>query len=85
MKVGIDITDLMDHNGEHEWAGELEKKSSDMFECQRFLKLISFGLVRFYAFFSFQSRGLRISGCFYQPGTHVVKRMYACDSEKVNE
>lgn len=84
IKAGTDITDPKDHNGEHEWLGESVKNSSDMFRCQRFLKLISFGLVRFYAFLSFQPRGLRISGCFCQPGTHVVKRMYACDSEKVN-
>jgi hypothetical protein len=59
-----------------------EKNSSDKFGCQRFLKLISFGLVRFYAFLSFQPRSPRISGCFCQPGTHVVKRMYSCDSKK---
>ena len=76
--------DAMDHSGEHKWFGKSVKNSSDMFGCQRFLKLISFGLVRFYAFLSFQSRGLRISGCFCQPGTHVVKRTYASDSERVN-
>lgn len=84
VKVGTDVTDLMDLYREHKWFGESVKKSSDMLGCQRFLKLISFGLVRFYAFLSFQPRGLRISGCFCQPGTHVVKRMHACDSEKVN-
>lgn len=83
-KIGTEITDPMDHNGEHKWFGESAKNSSDMFGCQRFLKLISFGLVKFYAFLSFQPRDLRISGCFCQPGTHVVKRMYTCDSEKVN-
>lgn len=84
IKVGSDIIGPMDHSGEHKWLGESVKNSSDMFGCQRFLKLISFGLVRFYAFLSFQPRGLRISGCFCQPGAHVVKRMYAWDNEKVN-
>lgn len=74
IKAGTDVTDPMDHDGEHKWFGESVKNGSDMFGCQRFSKLISFGLVRFYAFLSFQSRGLRISGRFYQPGTCVVEK-----------
>lgn len=32
-KIGIEIIDFMDYNGEYKWFGELVKNSFDMFGC----------------------------------------------------